>query len=118
MGLLERTELALTSLLEGTLLTRMGLPGRTELVLTNLWIDLWTCFTVGVSESQTKLWTDTLQGNMGKSSCFKLKPVSQANSFEETDTISLIILVLGLIELYIDAANLAFPSSIRFSLLA
>ena len=36
MGLLERTEQALTSLRERTLLLRMGLPGGTELVLTNL----------------------------------------------------------------------------------
>ena len=42
MGLLERTELALTSLLEQTLLSWMGLPGRTELVLKNLWINLQT----------------------------------------------------------------------------
>ena len=55
---------------------------------------------------------------MGKSSCFKFKPVSQADSFEEPDTISLTLLALGLMELYIDAANLAFPSSIRCSLLA
>ena len=55
---------------------------------------------------------------MGKSYCFKLKPVLQANSFEETDTISLILLALGMMEFYIDAANLAFPSLIRCSLLA
>ena len=36
MGLLEQTELALTSLLEQTLLSQAGLPGRTELVLANL----------------------------------------------------------------------------------
>ena len=98
MGLLEQMELALTSSLDQALLTWMGLAGITELVLTNLWIDLWTHFSVGVSESQTELRTDTLQGNMGKSSCFNIKPVLQANCFEETDTISLIILALGLIE--------------------
>ena len=65
-----------------------------------------------------ELRTDTLQGNMGKSYCLKLKPVLQANSFEETDTISLILLALGMMEFYIDAANLAFPSLIRCSLLA
>ena len=43
---------------------------------------------------------------MEKSSSFKLKPVSQENSFEETDGISLLLLVLGLIELYIYTANL------------
>ena len=65
------------------------------------------------------LQTDTLQGNMGKSSCFKLKHMSQANTFEETDTISLILLALGLMELYIDAANLTFieESSIKRSIL-
>ena len=72
-----------------------------------------TYFTVALSELQT----DTLQGNMGKSSCFKLKPVSQANIFKEIDTISLILLALGLMECYIDMANLAFPSSISCSLL-
>ena len=74
--------------------------------------------TVGLSGLQTKLRTDPLQGNMGKSSCFKLKPVSQAKTSKETDTISLILLALGLIKLYIDATNLAFPSSIRCSLSA
>ena len=108
MGLLERTEQALTSLLERTLLLRMGLPGGTELVLTNLYIDLRTHFTVGLSGLQMELRADTLQGNMGKSSCFKLKPVSQANSFEEINKISLILLALGLKELYIDIANLVF----------
>ena len=47
-----------------------------------------------------------------------MKPVSQANSFEMIDTISLILLVLRLMELYIDTANLAFPSSTRYSLSA
>ena len=77
MGLLGQTEraLALTSLLERTLLSLMGLPRRTELVLTDLKIDLRTYFTMGLSGLQTELRTDTLQGNMGKSSCFKLKPV-------------------------------------------
>ena len=123
MGLLEQTELSLKSLLERTLLSRMGLPGRTELVLTNLLIDLRTNFIVGLSGLQTDtlqtdtLQTDTLQGNMGKSSCFKLKHMSQANTFEETDTISLILLALGLMELYIDAANLTFLSSIKRSIL-
>ena len=74
----------------------MGLPGRTEQVLTDLSIDLRTYFTVDLSGLQTELRTDTLQGNMRKSSCFKLKPVSQANSFEEIDAISLILLTLGL----------------------
>ena len=85
---------------------------------TNKIIDLQTHFTVGLSGLQMVLRTDILPGNKGKSSCFKLKPVLQANTFEETDTISLILLALGLMELYIDAANLAFPSSIRCSLLA
>ena len=40
MGLLGLTELALTILLERALLSLMGLPGRTELVLTDLKIDL------------------------------------------------------------------------------
>ena len=73
---------------------------------------------MGLSGLQTVLGTDVLQGNIVKSSCFKLKPVSQANTFEETDPISLMLLALGLIELNIDAANLAFPSSIRCSLSA
>ena len=64
---------------------------------------------------RTELRTYTLQGNMGKSSCFKFKPVLQANIFEEIDTISLILLALGLMEWYIDTAKLAFPSSIRCS---
>ena len=67
------------SLLERTLLSQMGLPGRTELGLINLYLR--THFTVGLSGLQTELQTDTLQGNMGKSSSFKLKPVSQASSF-------------------------------------
>ena len=54
---------------------------------------------MGLSGLQMESRTDTLQGNMGKSSCFKLKPVSQENSFEEIDTISLILLALGLMEL-------------------
>ena len=73
---------------------------------------------MGLSGLQTELQTDILKGHMGKSFCFKLEPVSQANTFEEIDTISLILLALGLMELYIDAANLAFPSSIRCSLSA
>ena len=73
---------------------------------------------MGLSGLQTELRTGTLRGNMGKSSCFKLKPVLQANTFKETDTISLILLALGLIELYIDASNSAFPSSVRCSLSA
>ena len=68
---------------------------------------------MGSSRLQEELQTDALQGNMGRSSCFKLKPVWQRNSFEEIDT-----LLLGLIELYNDAANLAFPSSIRYNLLS
>ena len=118
MGLLVRMEQALTSLLQQTLLSRIGLPGRTELILTDLKINLRTYFTMGLSVLQTGLRTDTLQGNMGKSSWFKLKPVSQANSFEMIDKISLILLVLRLMELYIDTANLAFPSSTRYSLSA
>ena len=55
---------------------------------------------------------------MGKSSCFKLKPVSQAKSVEEIDASLLIRFALGLMELYIDATNLAFLSSVRCSLLA
>ena len=104
MGLLERTELALASLLQQTWLSLMGLPGRTELALTtfNFKKDLRKNFTMGLSELQTELWTDTLQGNMKKSSSFKLKPVSQANTFEEIDTL-LLILALGLMELYIDS---------------
>ena len=81
-------------------------------------MDLRTHFTVDLSGLHTGLRKDTLQDNIGKSSCFKFKPVSQADSFEETDTISLTLLALGLMELYIDAANLAFPSSIRCSLSA
>ena len=50
-------------------------------------MDLRIHFTVGLSGLQTELRTDTLQGNMGKSSRFKFKPVSQADSFEETDGI-------------------------------
>ena len=65
-----------------------------------------------------ELRTDTLQGNMGKSSCFKLKPVWQANSFEEIIDRLFSILALGLTELYIDVTNLAFLSSIRCSLSA
>ena len=81
-------------------------------------MDLRTYFTVGLSGLQMEFPTETLQGNIGKSSCFKLKPLSQANSFQETDTISLILLALILMELYIDAANLGCPSSIRCSLSA
>ena len=116
MGLLVRTEQALTSLLEQTLLSRIGLPGRTERILTDSKINLRTYFTMGLSVLQTGLRTDTLQGNMGISFWFKLKPVSQANNFEMIDTILLILLVLRLMELYIDTANLVFPSSIRYNL--
>ena len=70
---------------------------------------------MGLSRLQTELQTKTLQGNMGKSACFKLKPVWQANRFEGNDT-PLLILALGLMELYINTANLAFPSLIRCSL--
>ena len=66
---------------------------------------------------QTELRTGILQDNMGKSSCFKLKPVWQAKSFEKIDTL-LSILALRLMELYIDTTNLAFSSSKRCSLLA
>ena len=76
MSLFGRTELALRSLFEETLLSLMCLPGRTELVLTDLKIHLRTHFTMCLSVLQMELRTDTLQGNMDKSSCFKLKPVS------------------------------------------
>ena len=69
---------------------------------------------MGLSGLQTKLQTKTLQGNR-KSACFKLKPVWQANSFEGNDT-PLLILALGLMELYINTTNLAFPSLIGCSL--
>ena len=39
MGLLVQTELAITGLLGGILLLQIGLPGRTELVLTTLKMD-------------------------------------------------------------------------------
>ena len=77
MSLLEQMKLALTSLIERTLLSWMGLPGKTELVLKNLKIDLWTHFTVGLSGLPTELRTDTLQSNMGKFSCCKLKRLIQ-----------------------------------------
>ena len=104
------------SLLEQKLQSLMGLPGRTELVLTDLKIDV-IYFTIGLSGLQRKLRTDTLQDNVGKSSCFELKPVWQANNFEEIDTL-LLILALELMKLYIDATYLVFPSLIRCSLLA
>ena len=69
-----------------------------------------------LSGLQTKFRTGTLQGSKGKSFYFLLKPVSQANSFYEIDTISSILLALGLMEWYIDTSNLTFPSSIRGSL--
>ena len=97
MGLLGRTELVYASSLERTSLSPM---------------DLRTYFIVGLSRLQTELRTVTLH-NMEKSSSFKLKPVSHANSFEETDTISLILLELGLMKLYIEMANLAFASSVK-----
>ena len=81
-------------------------------------MDLRTYFTVGLSGLQMEFPTDTLQGNIGKYSCFKLQNLSQANSFQETDTISFILLALVLMELYIDAANLGFPSPISCSFLA
>ena len=62
---------------------------------------------------QRELRVDTLQGNTEKLSFFHSKPVSQANSFKEIYTISFILLALGLMELYIDTANLAFLFSIR-----
>ena len=64
MGLLARTKLALTGLLGGTLLSQMSLPGRMELVLTTLIIDLLKA---------KELQTGTIQGNVGKSSKFKPK---------------------------------------------
>ena len=71
MSLFERTEIALRSLLERKLRLLMSLPGRTELVLTALKINLQTNFTIGLSGLQMELPTDTLQGNMRKSSCLK-----------------------------------------------
>ena len=71
---------------------------------------------MGLSGLQTELRTGILQDNMGKCSCFKSKPVCQAKNFEKIDTL-LSILALGLIELYIDTTNLAFPSLKRCSLL-
>ena len=104
MGLLGRTKLVLTSLLDRPIILSMDLPGGKELVLTVFKIDLQTNFTIGLSGLLTELQTDTLIGNMGKFSCFKLKPASHANNFfEETDTL-LLILALGLMELSIDIA--------------
>ena len=66
MGLLIRTKLARTGLLGGTLLPETSLPGRTEVVLTTLIMDLL---------KETELRTGTILGNVGKSSKFKLKSV-------------------------------------------
>ena len=122
-SLLERAILEVIGLLKWMLLPWMGLLGRTELVYASSLertslspMDLRTYFIVGLSRLQTELRTVTLH-NMGKSSSFKLKPVSHANSFEETDTISLILLELGLMKLYIEMANLAFASSVKCSYL-
>ena len=54
MGLLLRTKLALTGLLGGTLLSQMDLPGRTELVLETLIMNLL---------KETELQTGTIRGN-------------------------------------------------------
>ena len=51
-----------------TLLSQMSLPGRTELVLTTLIMDLL---------KETELRTGTILGNVGKTSRFKLKSVEQ-----------------------------------------
>ena len=64
MGLLARTKIALTGLLGGISPSQMSLPGRTELVLTTLNMDLL---------KEKELRTGTIQGNVGKSSKFKLK---------------------------------------------
>ena len=69
MDLSVQTEQALTVLLGGTLLSQMGLPGRMELVLTTLKMDLL---------KQTDLRTDTIRRNVGKSSKFELKSVVHA----------------------------------------
>ena len=66
MDLYVQTEQALTVLLGGTSLSQMGLPGRMELVLTTLKMDLL---------KQTDLRTDTIRSNVGKSSKFELKSV-------------------------------------------
>ena len=122
-SLLERAILEVIGLLKWMLLPWMGLLVQTELVYASSLertslspMDLRTYFIVGLSRLQTELRTVTLH-NMGKSSSFKLQPVSQANSFEETDTISLILLELGLMKLYIEMANLAFASSVKCSYL-
>ena len=64
---------------------------------------------------QAELRSETVQSNMGKSSWLRLRSVSQANNFEET---VLLISSRGLVEWYINAVNLVFPSLRRCSLLA
>ena len=56
----------LTCLLGGTFLPQMSLPGRTELVLTTLIMDLL---------KETELRTGTILGNVVKSSKIELKSV-------------------------------------------
>ena len=94
-----------------------GWARRAELVRKNIKKDLRTYFAMGLSGLQTELWKDILQDNMGKSSCFKLEPVWQAERFQKIDTL-LSILALRLMELYIDTTNLAFPYLKRCSLSA
>ena len=92
-----------------------GWAGIAELVQKDFKKPLQTYFTMGLSQLQTEFRIDMLQDNIGKCSCFKLKPAWQATSFENIDTL-LSILALELIELYIDRTNLAFSSSKRCSL--
>ena len=78
MGLPVWTELALTALLGRRLLSPMALTGQTELVLTSLKIDLrkrtW-------SRWQAELRTGAIQGNVRKSSWFKLKSLEHTAFF-------------------------------------
>ena len=61
---------------------------------------------MGLSGLKTGLQKYTLQGKMGKSSCFKLKPISQT----VLKRLIQVLLALGLMEMYIDTVNLIFPS--------
>ena len=92
----------------------MGLPEKIELVLTALKTDLWINFTMNLLGFRWN-YEQTYYKLHSEISLFKLKPISQANSLEETDT-PLLRLPLGLMELYIDRPNLVVLSSIRCSL--
>ena len=88
------TEIALTGLLRGTLLSQINLPGRADLALTTSKVDL---------VKETELRTGTIRGNVEKSFKYKFR------SLEHTSFCS----SLELIALKIDFASSRLPFSTK-----